>query len=280
MRIDSHVHGMHADRDETGKLCPPLRICWDSKDVTPQEYIEQSESWGVERVLLLDPPHVAFELKELFGDYVLPCPKVDMAKATPEEIDDLFKKGAVGIKFICPDKSYGDDSYFPLYDAIRANNGLAVFHTGYVLIENFEPGGVMEHEHIVDITHMRPAALDRIGRAFPDLKILMAHFGNPWWEEAWNTMAKLPNIYADMSGGTAYRRSLDMWKYLFTLDGKVDLKSFSKLCYGSDIQAFTPGENHFAGYIDFHERLYEALNIPKEIQEIVNRGNLQRLLGL
>ncbi len=278
MRIDSHVHGMHAERNASGKLCPPLVPIWKPGVLSPGEHIQRSIAEGVEKVLVLDPPNVTFALKEIFGDYVLPCPQIDIDHTAPEEVDELFKLGAVGIKFICPAKSYGDDAYFPVYDVICANQGLAVFHTGYVSLEMFEPGGVMRRKHIVDITDMRPAALDRVGRAFPQLKIIMAHFGNPWWEEAWTIIAKHPNIYADISGGTGCKRPLTMWKNIFTLDDQINLKSFAKLCFGTDCTPFIPGQGHFARHIEFYEKLFEFLSIPKEIRELVNRGNMIKLL--
>ena len=45
---------------------------------------------------------------------------------------------------------------------------------------------------------MRPAAIDCLSRRHPDLKILMAHYGNPWWEEAWKITWSSPNVYADL----------------------------------------------------------------------------------
>ena len=280
MRINSHAHGMHADRDpETGKLCPPLRPIWDPAQMTPEEYVKESLEHGVERVLLLDPPEVAFPLQEIFGEYVITAPMVDPDTTTPEDIDGFFGRGAAGIKFIAPGKSYGDDAYLPLYDVIQAHHGLAVFHTGYLVTGMFEPGGLMDRSTIVDITDMRPAALDRVARAFPDLKILMAHFGNPWWEEAWKMISSHPNIHADLSGGTAYRRSMDMWSGMFAPNGRLDAASFGKLCFGTDGQSFVPGDHGPKAIFGFYDGLYDRLQVPHELREKVDRGNMLTLTG-
>ena len=279
MRINSHAHGMHADRDpETGKLRPPLRPIWTPGTMTPQEYVRESVAHGVERVLLLDPPAVAFALRDLFGDYVIPAPMVDPDAITPEDIDRLFSRGAAGIKFIAPGRPYGDDAYLPLYDAIRAHRGLAVFHTGYLVTGMFEPGGLMARGTIVDITDMRPAGLDRVARAFPDLRILMAHFGNPWWEEAWKMISSHKNIYADLSGGTAYRRAMDMWCQIFAPNGKLDTASFGKVCFGTDGQSFIPGDHGPRALFDFYDELYDRLQVPDELREQVDRGNMLTLV--
>jgi predicted TIM-barrel fold metal-dependent hydrolase len=206
---------------------------------------------------------------------------VDMDITTPEDIDRLFQSGAVGIKFISPEKSYGHESYFPLYDAILERCGLAVFHTGFLAPEIFEPGGLHGRSTYTDITDMRPAALDRIARAFPDLKIIMAHFGNPWWEEAWKMISSHKNIYADFSGGTCYRRSMDMWAQIFEPDGKLDTAAVGKLCFGTDSGYFTSeGNRESVKMMDFHVRFMERLKVPEELRQKVWRDNILELTGL
>ena len=280
MRIDAHGHGMHADRDATGTYIPPLRHGWVAGAQTPKDYVEGCRKRGVDGVVLLDPAHVAFGLKEIFGEFVIPVPMVDIDATTPQEIDALLSRGAAGIKFICPMHSYCDDRYFPLYDVIRARGACAVFHVGYLSDTLFRPGALLARKDIVDITDMRPAAIDRIARKFGDLKILMAHFGNPWFEEAWNTMRNYKNVYADISGGTAHRRAMAMWTQLFTLDERPDYASIGKLCFASDSSFCFQGIYQFEGHIDFYERFYEAMKVPADLREKIDRGNTRMLFGL
>lgn len=277
MRIDAHAHGMHADMGPHGIRVPPLRHGWVAGPQTPEQHIQGSRERGVEQVLSLDPPHVCFELRRIFGEYIVPVPMVDMDKISPEEIDQLLSQGAAGIKFICPMHSYGDNRYFPLYDTILQRQALAIFHTGYLSDTLFQPGRLLGREDYVDITHMRPAAIDRIARVFPDLKILMAHFGNPWWEEAWNVIHSFPNVYADLCGGTGHKRPMEMWKMIFTHGGKPDYANIAKLCYASDCSFCFQGLYEFTPYIEFYERFFEALNVPAELREKVNWENIRRL---
>ena len=279
MRIDAHGHGMHADLGPEGGHVPPLRSGWTDGPQSPREHVERSRELGVEGVLLLDPPHVAFGLKDVFGDYSIPVPMVDIDVMTPEEIDALLSRGAAGIKFICPMRSYGDNAYFPLYEVIRGRHALAAFHTGYLSDKLFKPGALLGREDYVDITHMRPAAIDRIARAFPDLKILMAHFGNPWWEEAWSAIHSFDNVYADLSGGTAYRRPIEMWRRIFTFGGGPDVDAVSKLCFASDCSYCFQGLYQFQPFIEFYERFFDALHVPAEVRDLVNRGNIRMLTG-
>ena len=120
------------------------------------------------------------------------------------------------------------------------------------------------------------AHLDTIVRRFPKLKVLMAHFGNPWWEEAWKISWSNPNIYADLSGGTAFRRSMQMWSETFAPNGELLTDSFSKVCFGSDVRYF--GQTFgFKPYIEFYEKLYDAVKAPDDLREQVNRGNILSL---
>lgn len=279
MRIDSHGHGLHADRGPNGTFLPPLRMGWTAGPQSPEAYVLQSRSLGIEQVLLLDPPDICFPLKKIFGEFVIPIPLVDIDTVTPAQIDSLLNRGAKGIKFIAPMHPYSENRYFPLYDIILDHRALAVFHTGYLSDVLFRPGALLGRPEVVDITHMRPAALDRIARAFPDLNILMAHFGNPWWEEAWTVVRCHKNMYADLSGGTAYRKPMSLWKDLFTFDGKLDTGTLEKLCFGTDGSVCFQGIYQCQALIDFYERLYEALGVPAELRERIDRGNLQRLIA-
>lgn len=280
MRIDAHAHGFHAVRDDQGRLCSPISPAWQPANGEPAELIEEHRERGIERVLLLDPPETVFQMEEWFGDFVVPIPSVDVDKITPAEVEHLLSRGARGIKFIAPMHSYGDGRYFPVYEVIRDAGALAVFHTGYLAGGLFVPGAALGREDFVDITHMRPAAVDRVARAFPDLKILMAHFGNPWWEEAWKMISSHPNIYADFSGGTAYRRSLAMWREMFAPNGQLDTAAVGKLCFATDSGYFVFGESGYLPYAEFYERFYEELGVPAELRHKIDRENIIGLAGL
>ena len=168
----------------------------------------------------------------------------------------------------------------PLYERLDKLNIPAVFHTGYLMVGLFEKDGKFgQKPSLLDITNMRPAAIDRIVRGFPNLKILMAHFGNPWWEEAWKMISAHKNVYADLSGGTAYKRSLSMWRDIFAPNGELDTSSVEKLCFGTDCTYFTNNENRIEGFIQFYDRLYMSIGIQCEIRNKIDYGNIRELFG-
>jgi len=255
MRIDAHVHG---DFD-------------DVKGV-PAEYVEKCRRKGIERVVLISEPDSTLAAFKAMPEFIIPVPRVDIDSVTVREIGEILDAGAVGIKFIDPQFSYGDTRYDPLYAAISAKGKVAMFHTGY-LARGSDPS------RPTDIALMRPAAVDCMSRRHPDLKILMAHFGNPWWEEAWKIMWSVPNVYAEMSGGTAYRRSISMWAEIFAPNGELDEESMNKLLFASDMSIFRENEG-FEPYFVFYDRLFDAVGASAEMREKVNRGTAMRLFGL
>ena len=107
----------------------------------------------------------------------------------------------------------------------------------------------------------------------------MAHYGNPWWEEAWKITWSTPHVYADLGGGTAFKRSLLMWREIFAPNGVLDEESLGKVMFASDVGYFR-GEPEVQPYFDFYDELFEAVRAPESLREKVNRGNAMALFGL
>ena len=128
--------------------------------------------------------------------------------------------------------------------------------------------------------YMRAAQIEAISRRCPDLKILMSHYSNPWWEEAWKVSWTKKNVFADLSGGTAVHRSIRMWADLFAPDGELFEESITKLCFGSDVHYFLDDQYPFESYLTFHDKIYDAIGLSAQLREKVNRGNILKLFGL
>jgi len=252
MRIDCHVHG-------DPKSCQ-----------NPKAYVESCRKHGIEAIVLIEPLDQCLEAVEKFGDFIIPVAQVNMDAAGAKEVEDCIKAGCKGVKFIRPSAPYGDERYWPMYGKLEELGSVAVFHTGYLLFRERE-------DRPVWMEHMRAAQVEVVSRRFPDLKILMAHFSNPWWEEAWKVSWTKKNIYADLSGGTTIYRSTGMWAEIFAPDGKLLESSVRKLCFGSDVVYFKEGVFPFEPYIAFYDRIFDRIGVSEELRELVNRGNVKAL---
>jgi len=257
MRIDAHVHG------------DPHQFEGD-----PAQYVAAVRAAGVDKVVLIEPIERCLAAMEKFGaDFIIPVARVSINDCSSGEIAAAIGAGAKGIKFIRPHAAYDDRRYWPLYQKLEELGAVAVFHTGYLARRPPEDPPV----HIED---MRAAHIDAISRRFPELRILMAHFSNPWWEEAWKVIYSSPNVYADLSGGTAHIRSLAMWAQTFAPDGVLHESSLKKLLFASDVHYFAGTADAFRAHLEFYLRLYDRLNLPETMREDINGLTAAKLFGL
>ncbi|NLV92255.1 MAG: amidohydrolase family protein [Firmicutes bacterium] len=255
-RIDAHVHGEPPQSAREGR-----------------EFVERYRSLGIDKVVLIEDPHTVLKAMGVCGDFIIPVFRVKPDIVTPNEIETYFKMGCKGIKFIRPGSAYSDQKYMPLYRKIAELDGVAVFHTGYLAHRNYK------NPEPLNILDMAPAHLDAIARQVPTLRMLMSHYGNPWWEEAWKVSYSHDNIYADLSGGTAYIRSMFLWKELLAPNGKLFLPAVEKLCFASDIHYFR-SELMIEPYFDFYDTLLSEIGVSEELAERINYFNISELFKL
>ncbi len=76
----------------------------------------------------------------------------------------------------------------PLYETCQELKVPILFHTGTTGLGDCE------------IKFSKPEYLDEVGFDFPDLKIIMAHFGWPWMDVAIAIALRNPSVYLDISG--------------------------------------------------------------------------------
>jgi hypothetical protein len=58
---------------------------------------------------------------------------------------------------------------------------------------------VLNAECYAPLEYQHPFHLDKVLASFPELKLVCAHFANPWGEELMMLMRKYPNLYADLA---------------------------------------------------------------------------------
>lgn len=84
---------------------------------------------------------------------------------------------------------YADDSlYHPVYELALAYNLTVAFHTG----DTANPTGRLKFSH--------PLTVDEVAVRYPDLRIVLCHFGNPWLLDAAEVSKKNPNVFIELSG--------------------------------------------------------------------------------
>ncbi len=82
----------------------------------------------------------------------------------------------------------------------------------------------------------RPALLDDVGRTFRDLRVIIAHVGFPWQDEALHLLTKHPNFYAELSYLIASISARDL--FLFLSRCEPSFVPLEKIFFGSDYPGF------------------------------------------
>jgi predicted TIM-barrel fold metal-dependent hydrolase len=86
------------------------------------------------------------------------------------------------------------------------------------------------------LEYARPAMLDDIGRQFRDLRLIIAHCGTPWVDEAMFMLTKHPNFFTEISYHIATISRRDLFLYLSRAEQMF--VPLEKLFFGTDFPGF------------------------------------------
>jgi predicted TIM-barrel fold metal-dependent hydrolase len=213
------------------------------------------------------------ELYKKYPEIIIPFAHFRLGIDKINKIEEFLRMGFKGLKFIFPLKNYDDEEYFPVYEKMEKENLIGIFHTGIVSRK-----GAENKKENISSGRMRPVFLDTIARNFPELSIIGAHLGYPWYEEAVEVARVNPNVYFDISGPCIYSRSQLYFKEIFWHKNKFLKRSIiDKLIFGSDIYYqnipnFVKDLKNFFRKIDAEENIEDFFyNTGKKILE---RGGL------
>ncbi len=122
-----------------------------------------------------------------------------------------------------------------LYAFCEKNNHPVVIHTGLL-----EMGcrGILKQTH--------PLNVDDVAYNFPDLKIVIAHMGNPWLMDCGAVLCKNKNVYADISGYFTEDKTISKDEIEFFIKEMTNLKNFiggfEKILFGTDYPLYNQKE--------------------------------------
>ena len=79
-------------------------------------------------------------------------------------------------------------NYVPYYKLAKKYDLAVIVHTG----DNWSTTAKVKYAH--------PLLMDEVAVDHPDVRFVLAHFGNPWLIDAAEVLFKNPNVWADLSG--------------------------------------------------------------------------------
>ncbi len=169
--------------------------------------------------------------------------------------------GLIGFHFhpIMQHFAVNEPRYRALFEEISSLGAAVMIDVGTTGMGAGMPGG-----HGARIRHAHPSSIDELAADFPKLKIIMAHPGWPWVDEATAVALHKGNVYWEMSGWAP--------KY-FPGNLKVDMRGRlqDKIMFGSDYPSMP------------YSRIlkeWQELGYKDEVMEKIMHKNAERILGL
>ena len=266
INVHTHIHKTQ-DIDARVRLwreCGCVKVC---VHVTARER-------GDRKYTNEEVPQWMRKYPDIFLGFALP--RLGWEVDGPQRVDQFKEQGFTGLKFIGPSYAYDDERYFPLYERAEELGMPVLFHTGFLSIH---PG---QGKLGISQDKMRAVRLDTIGRAFPSLRMMMAHLGNPELDVGLDTIHSFENIYGEFSGASGSRfRETVLRRAFATLPGadmkdpeeNLALRYFEKLCFATD----NPDPPR---WIELSQRLMDELELPVDLRERFWWRNAARWLGI
>jgi len=145
-----------------------------------------------------------------------------------------------------------DRAMYPLYETALSLDIPVLFHMG----TQFHSG--------TRIKYCRPLFVDDIAVDFPGLKIVIAHFGFPWFHEAIAVVQRNINVFFNIAGWAPLYIPSDV---IMNIKGPLKTKAL----FGSDYP--------LVKRVRIMQELRE-LNIPADISTLLLSENPKRVLGI
>lgn len=129
--------------------------------------------------------------------------------------------------------------------------------------------------------YARPALLDAIGRHFRDLRVIIAHCGLPWVDEALFMLTKHPNFYTEISYYIASATEEELYRFL--IHAQQSFVPLDKIFFGTDYPGFLYDPIELLAKLRNVNRHAERLGsdlIPQSKIDGIAGDNFARVVGL
>lgn len=264
MLFDAHTH-LAREQDVTGDFVADGVRAWGKEHAaycTPEMHREAVKQCDGAIVLALDAPYVGYVSgNDLVAAYVREAPTrlFGFASVDPNREDALqrlrhavYELGLVGLKLgpIYQNFSPLDPRAMPLY-ALAEREGLPIlWHQG----TSFVRKGPLEW--------CDPVMLDSVARSFPNLKMIIAHLGHPWYAETACVVRKHPNLYADVSA-----LGCRPWQFYNAMICACEYGVENKLLFGTDLPSFDVQTT--VGHLRNVNALCEGTKLPRVPERVI-----------
>jgi len=214
-------------------------------DATPERLVPEMDDAGIDKTVIVAVDYeylfrgkISYrEYNNIVAGYIKEYPDrlIGFAGIDPrrgkEAIQELERcigeLGFKGVKLWPLTGFYPDDlEYYPFYERAEDLGAVILCHTGMGITKSY-------------IKYNRPMYIDKIAVDFPKIKIIMAHMGDPWINEAIAVATKNPNVYVDISGLEPSFKRAPFVFFQNVLQAKMRC-GINKILFGTDWPLFAP----------------------------------------
>lgn len=193
----------------------------------------------------------------------------------PNSLNELHRcvdeYGFRGLKIISPRMNlpYDHPDLDPIWCFMAERELPIIIHFGLL----GHAGGIVAHPYI------NPLSAASIPSRFPEIPLVIAHFGCGYWQETLHLAWAFPNIHVDSSGSNQWMRWMPYPLDLESAFRKAyETMGPERIVFGSDSSWFPRGFS--VRYLQDQIRICRQLNFPQEHLELIFSGNARRLLKL
>ncbi|MBI2570052.1 MAG: amidohydrolase [Candidatus Schekmanbacteria bacterium] len=176
--------------------------------------------------------------------------------------------GFAGVKLYPPLQLYHayDERAYPLYEKIQELCLPVVFHMGVSI------------GYLTDLRYANPTDLQPVARDFPEMPVVMAHFGTGYMREALFTAYHCHNVMFDTSSSNIWREFLPARPSLRDVFAQfLDAVGAHRILFGSDSSYFPRGYRR--DLLAEQTEILHQLGISDDDMAAIMGGNARRLLA-
>ena len=280
MIIDTHMHINQEEllaEDIIGYL--KAKGIWEqmSSKLKPEGVVESLDEGGIDKGVIFPltfmPPDRQWQkMNDMTASYMQQYPErlVGFAIINPHDVpasvkelergfDELQLKG-VKIHGSMQGCYINDPGLDPVYEFCQDRDMPILFHSG---------ASVPSHSD----KYSQPILLDDVAAKFSGLKIIIAHAGRPYFQEAAMLLRKHANVYVDICANKGRKGGNALLEMALTFI-KIYADGVKRALLGSDFPIFSPAETLQS------VRTLQRLSQPEALDEpLITQQELELILG-
>jgi predicted TIM-barrel fold metal-dependent hydrolase len=181
----------------------------------------------------------------------------------------VTEEGYVGLKLYPPTQYFlpSERALYPLYEEARGLDIPVVFHLGITL------------HYDADLRYANPLELHPVARDFPDLPLVVPHFGSGYLQELLFLAYHVHNLYLETSGKNIWTEYLPYPLTLKQAFAKgLEVFGPERIIYGSDSRMLSRG--YRGDVLESQLSILAEIGTGREETALIMGGNIRRLVKI